>query len=328
MERDFMSASGNGSILDIQRMSTEDGPGLRTTVFLKGCNLECAWCHNPESIPFTKPVLWVENRCIGCRSCRNVCRSEALLSGTNGIEIDRSRCTSCLECVNVCPAGAMEARGTEWDACLLVKEVLKDRVYFEKSGGGITVSGGEALLQPDFLCDFMERLKKEGIHTALDTAGNVPFDLLERAVNYTDLILYDIKIVNPVIHKKYTGCDNKRILDNAARLALNIRNGSCRKEMWIRTPVIPDATSDDDNISAIGRFITHELKNTVAKWELCAFNNLCRDKYRRLGKDWLFRNTQLLTKERMEKIRDIAVKSGVPVEKVCWSGPTRVENNE
>lgn len=322
-----MDGSGKGFILDIQRMSTEDGPGLRTTVFFKGCNLKCAWCHNPESITFKRLPMWLENRCIRCDSCLKMCGNDALeLSGAS-IVIDRDRCKSCLACISECPAAALEARGEEWEAGLLVNEVLKDRVYFEKSGGGVTVSGGEALLQPDFIREFFRRLKESGIHTALDTAGNVPFELLERVLPFTDLILFDIKLMDPVRHKRFTGCDNSLILENAARLAVFIKKCNGEKGFWIRTPTIPDATTDECNIRALGEFISGELGDVVEKWELCAFNNLCRDKYKRIGENWMFKDTPLLTREDMEKVRDIAVSSGVPADKVCWSGPVSVDKD-
>lgn len=318
---------GKGLILDIQRMSTEDGPGLRTTVFFKGCNLRCSWCHNPESISFKRNVLWVETRCIGCKTCKGVCKNGALGTGDAGLEINRARCISCLACVDVCPAGALEAKGEEWEAGLLVDEVLKDRVFFEKSGGGITLSGGEPLLQPVFLCGFLEKLKARAIHMAIDTAGNVPFDLLVEVLPYTDLILFDLKLIDADRHSLYTGCGNNLILDNASKLASLIRKGELPVELWIRTPVIPGATADEENIEAIGKFISQELGSAVVRWELCAFNNMCRDKYRRLGENWQFKDTLLNRREDMEKLLDLAAKSGVPTETACWSGPTRVAEN-
>jgi pyruvate formate lyase activating enzyme len=316
-----------GLILDIQRMSSEDGPGLRTTVFFKGCNLKCAWCHNPESISFSKNLLWIENRCISCDSCGKVCQNGALVAGRAGIDINRVRCKACLACVEACPAGALEAKGAAWKADRLVEEVLKDRVYFEKSGGGITVSGGEALLQAAFVCRFLEKLQDRAIHTALDTAGNVSFDVLISALWHTDLVLYDLKLIDAARHRLYTGNDNSLILDNAARLASLMRKDSGNKELWIRTPVIPGATADEENIAAIGNFITAELGSVVAKWELCTFNNLCRDKYQRLGEEWRFRDTPLILRHEMERLLGVAAASGVPVETVCWSGRTRLEEN-
>lgn len=238
-------------VVDIQKMSTEDGPGIRTTVFFKGCSLRCAWCHNPEGISPRIEVQWLENRCIGCWSCTNACSNDALKFEKPGIRIDRNRCKSCLSCVNTCPTGALEAKGRLWDMDSLFREVLKDRAYYEKSGGGVTASGGEALLQSNFIEFFFKKLKDENIHTALDTAGNVDFECIERVLPYTDLVLYDIKMMDPVLHKKFTGSDNERILENLIGIAGYIRKNN-RPSIWIRTPVIPGAT-DSKEVIEIGR---------------------------------------------------------------------------
>lgn len=311
-------------LLDIQRMSTEDGPGLRTTVFFKGCSLSCAWCHNPESILVKREVQWLENRCIGCRSCVKVCRNSALHGEETGIKIDRKRCKSCLSCVAVCPANALEAKGETWSIEKLVYEVLKDRVYFQKSGGGVTASGGEALLQMEFVAEFFERLKAEGIHTALDTAGCVPVEYIERVLPYTDLLLYDIKLMDSAAHRKFTGRGNEEVLRNLLYSAEFIRKNK-QPILWIRTPVIPGATAYPENIEAIGRFISENLADVIERWDLCAFNNLCRDKYRRLDRDWQFKDTPLMKKSEMEMLAEAARKSGVKEGIVHWSGATALD---
>jgi pyruvate formate lyase activating enzyme len=314
----------NATILDIQRMSTEDGPGIRTTVFFKGCSLACLWCHNPESLSFARQVQWFGTMCIGCKTCIRSCPRGALVFEAGGLSILRDKCDQCFKCVDFCPSGAMEIKGTWWSLDNLVYEVLKDRSYFEKSGGGITVSGGDPLVQIDFTERFLSRLKEEGVHTAVDTAGFVSKVSLERMLPYTDLILYDLKLIDSRKHKKFTGADNQLILENAKFLAKYIKEHG-RPEMWIRTPVIPGATDSDENIASIGTFITNELSSVVNKWELCAFNNLCRDKYKRLDMEWDFKEDILLTRDRMNQLTSIARDSCNCGEIVVWSGSVKVE---
>lgn len=309
-----------GLILNIQRMSTEDGPGIRTTVFFKGCSLSCKWCHNPESISWKKEIQWIETRCIGCNTCINKCQSGALSMTDDGIKIDRAKCILCLSCANECPTLALEVKGEEWELQNLVDEVIKDRAYFGKSGGGVTVSGGEALLQPVFVSNFLEKLKGLGIHTAVDTCGMCSKEALQMVLPYTDLVLYDIKLMDPKAHDRYTGQSNERILDNISFIAEMMKSSQKPKELWIRTPIIPGATANTDNIKSIGSFITLNLKDYVSRWDLCAFNNLCRDKYRRMDMEWMFSKAELMEKEEMENLAKNATESLVNPEIVHWSG--------
>ena len=182
-----------GCILDIQKLSTEDGPGIRTTVFFKGCNLCCAWCHNPESIPAKSQAVWVKARCIGCGSCVKACPAGALTFGNGGVVVDRDKCTDCLTCAESCPTGAMERKGIMYTADALTAELLKDKAYFEKSGGGVTASGGEPLLQAALVRDLFRAVREENVHTALDTAANVPWEALASVLEVSDLLLLDIK---------------------------------------------------------------------------------------------------------------------------------------
>jgi len=313
-------------ILNIQRMSTEDGPGIRTTVFFKGCTLSCAWCHNPESISFLPDTQWTRSRCIGCRHCVNVCRSGAISMLDEGITIDRDKCIRCLMCAGVCPAAALEVKGGEWESEKLAHEVLKDRVYFEKSQGGVTASGGEAMAQADFVSRFFSYLKKKGIHTALDTCGMCTGEAFEKVLPYTDLVLYDLKLMDSALHKKFTGKTNETILKNILLAADAMRAEGNPKELWIRTPVIPGATASDENIRAIGSFIAANLNDVVSRWDLCAFNNLCRDKYRALGREWLFSETELMEKDEMNRYASLAAGTGVKPEIVHWSGATRLDD--
>lgn len=312
-------------ILDIQRMSTEDGPGIRTTVFFKGCSLNCRWCHNPESISMLPQVHWIGSRCLGCKTCMDACPSGALSFTETGVIINRLVCKGCGACAEACTAAAMELLGKEWALDDLTHEVVKDRAYFEKSGGGITASGGEPGMQAAFVAIFFKSLREEGIHTALDTCGLCGTEAIKVLLPYSSLVLYDLKEIETENHKKFTGEHNDRILENLLIVAETIRSHLYPTALWIRTPVIPGMTARADNIAGIGRFIAKNLGDVVSRWELCAFNNLCKDKYLRLGKDWALRDELLLPKESMEEFARIAGKSGVNPDIVCWSGSTRIE---
>lgn len=283
-------------ILDIQRMSTEDGPGLRTTVFFKGCSLACKWCHNPESIKFGLQIQWLEHKCIGCHSCVAACPQQGLEFTPDGLVIDRAKCTACRTCVQACPAAAMECKGEDISTDQLLATLLRDREYFGPEGG-VTLSGGEAILQPAAI-ELLRFLHEEGIHTALDTAGHVPWETLEKALPYCDLLLYDVKLMDSEKHKELTGQGNELILENLRKIAAHAKNHPLR--LWIRTPVIPGATDTKENMKAIGELLK-EIPG-IERHELCAFNNLCVDKYRRLGLDWPYKEKGLLEEVHFQEL--------------------------
>ncbi len=313
----------SGLIFEIQRMSTEDGPGIRTTLFVKGCPLRCGWCHNPESLSRKPEVLWIGVRCIGCGRCAGACPTGALAFTENGVSIDRALCRGCGTCAGVCPSTAMELVGVERDAEGLLLELIKDRSYFEKSGGGVTVSGGESTMQADFVANLLGMLKREGIHTAVDTCGLCAPEVLEKMLPFTDLVLYDLKEIDPGLHRNFTGSTNQKILENLKYLCSYAENHIFPREIWIRTPIIPGATDRDENIEGIGLFLASLPAGAVARWELCAFNNLCGDKYTRLGMIWEYAGRKLMTSSEMERLACIARNSGVRPAIVSWTGAVR-----
>lgn len=311
------------TVFEIQRMSTEDGPGIRTTVFVKGCNLTCIWCQNPESISLKPQLIWIGVKCIGCKTCVKSCQNKAIILTEKGILIDREKCNICGICTEECPSTAMELLGKKWKVEELIKEVEKDRAFFENSGGGITVSGGEPTVQGKPVAAFLKGLKDVGIHTALDTSGMCSKDTLNILLPHTDLVLYDLKEINPHKHKDFTKQSNEIIFQNILYIHNYIRAHKIPSELWIRTPVIPDATANEENIKGLGKFIAENLNDVLNRWELCSFNNLCKDKYERMEIDWFFKNYSLLSKDFMEGLTEVAKNSGVNPDIVLWTGATK-----
>ncbi len=308
--------------IDVSHGTTHDGPGMRTTVFVKGCPLRCAWCQNPESISRRNEVWWDKTNCIGCMSCADACTHGALTADDNGIQIDREACAVCGECADACPTEAMSRQGQEYDLDTLVKEVLKDKRYYQQFGGGVTCSGGEPLLQYEFVAEFFRRMHAEGITTALDTCGCVPAENLKAVLPCTDYILYDMKLLDSAAHKQFTGAPNERILENLLYAAEYVRTAERPMEIWIRTPLIPTATATAENIRAIGTFIRNHLSDVVTRWELCAFNGVCAAKYDKLGLKWAFDGMGAMSRSDIEPLKEAAL-SVMPKEKVIITGMIR-----
>ena len=293
-------------------MSTEDGPGLRTTIFFKGCPLACTWCHNPESISPKSHVEWLGVRCIGCRTCESVCPQKGIWLDEEGVHTSEN-CTACGTCTRECPTKALELKGIEYTVDELFGIVMKDRAYWGESGG-VTLSGGEVTLQWQEAAELLAKFREAGVHTAVDTCGLTKKEVLEALLPVTDLFLYDLKLIDPEEHRHYTGHDNELILQNFEYL---IEQDAA---IWVRTPIIPGATDTDENIAGIASVV----RDRVQRWELCAFNNLCRDKYERLGREWDFQGAGLMPKSRMEELAALAVASGVPA--AVYTGATARED--
>jgi pyruvate formate lyase activating enzyme len=315
-----------GLILHLQRFSTEDGPGIRTTVFFKGCPLNCLWCHNPESISTKPQIQWLENRCIGCGTCIKTCSEHCLTKTEQGIVVDRQLCTGCGDCAETCPANAMELLGRTVTVGTIFEELIKDRVFFEKSGGGVTLSGGEPMMQPDFSAALLQTIKEVGMNTAIDTCGLCSISALDKVLPYTDVVLFDLKEMDAEKHRAFTGQNNQRILGNLLYIGDYMVNAAPEKILWIRTPLIPGATETRDNIASIGAFIAKNLEGIAQRWELLAFNNLCRDKYRRLGINWQYADTPIMTKDMVSELEQCAKQSGVNPDIVFATGPVKAED--
>ena len=305
------------TVFNIQRFSTEDGPGIRTTVFFKGCPLSCVWCHNPEGISPRPQLLWYANRCIGVRDCLKACPENALDLTPKGMTIDRERCTACGLCEEACPAAALEVIGKPWSVEDLVQEVKKDEPFFRNSGGGITLGGGEPMFQAEFVTAFLRRCREDGLSTAMDTCGLAPWARYEEILPYVDLLLLDLKQMDPETHLKATGVKLEPILETARRLG-----EISGLTLWIRTPIIPGFTDAEENVRAAARFIARHMPN-VRRYDLLGFNNLCIGQYDRLGMTFVLRDAQLMRRERMEALKAAAEEAGAP--NVHWSGAVRQE---
>lgn len=270
-----MANDREGIIFNIQRYSIHDGPGIRTTVFLKGCPLKCFWCQNPESQNRQPELLFKKSTCTGCGKCVVTCPSQASIIRGNSASIIRGKCTGCGKCVSTCPAEARLLVGKRVTAREVVREVLKDKKFYIRSGGGVTLSGGEPTAQPDFALSILRQCKEAGLHTAIETCGFVSWPVLQELLKYIDLILFDIKCLDPAKHKQGTGVSNDLIIDNAGKLAQI-------KPMRVRVPLIPAFNASVDEINKIVTFARQELK--LINIDLLSYNKLGEGKYEQLGR--------------------------------------------
>ncbi len=271
------------TIFDIQHCSFSDGPGIRTTVFFKGCNLKCAWCHNPESQDFKPQMMFFKDKCMDCGKCKRVC------------PYDLEKCDLCGKCSFYCPADARKVCGKEYIVDEVFAEIVKDKAFYYNSGGGVTFSGGECMLQIDFLCEILKKCKENGIHTAVDTAGHIPFESFEKILPYTDLFLYDVKIFDSLKHKKYVGVGNELIFENLKKVFER------KIKLWIRIPIIADVNDNIEEIKNIKDFIIGCGK--PEKVELLPYHAMGENKYRAIGKEPAFFNSP--DNETMKRLKEI-----------------------
>ena len=260
-----------GIVFDIEKFAVVDGPGIRTTVFLKGCPLRCIWCHNPESQEKEPETLYAANLCVRCGTCVRACPEKALTVSAEGVRIDRTRCTGRLSCAAACPTGAMKMSGREMSAKDVFEEAAKNKDFYRNSGGGVTVSGGEPLMQWPFVKELFRLCRDAGIHTALDTCGQAPAKALREVLKYTDLVMYDVKEMDPARHKAFTGVSNRTILNNLRMVA------ESGVSYFVRIPLIPGRNATRENIAATGDF----LKTIPAPEhiELLPYHNMGRTKH-------------------------------------------------
>lgn len=285
----------SGFIFDIKRYSINDGPGIRITIFFKGCNLHCAWCHNPESVSNKPQKLYAENRCIRCSACVQNCPNNACSLTDAGIITDLALCKACGKCAQVCPTTATEISGRMETTGNILKAIEKETIFFDQSEGGVTFSGGEPMLQPKFLFELLDECGKREIHRAVDTAGNVRTDLLLEAAKRTDLFLYDFKLFDSQRHKKWTGVENEKIKENLRALA------DTGADIMIRIPTIEGVNSDEENMDKSARFIS-SLSGEKKKVNILPYHNIAQQKYVKMGKEYNSDNLAEPSKERLAEI--------------------------
>ena len=293
-------------ISNIQNYSTKDGPGIRTTVFFTGCNLKCIWCSNPELIEPGIKVMYFENRCRRCGKCAETAVNNSIILTESGCEIDREKCTNIEECMEVCPYEAYEKSGYEISVQDLYNKLIRDKIFFEQSGGGVTFSGGEAGLQYEFLSEIGTELQKDNIHTALDTAGLITWEKLEKAINSMNMVLFDIKAYDSRLHRKYTGAGNELILENIKKTA------DKNKELIIRMVIVPGMNDNMEDIKKRISFIK-ELGSAVKQIDILKYHNLGEGKYKSLGMIYSVPKDLYREEGFWKKVKEMASETGVKV---------------
>jgi pyruvate formate lyase activating enzyme len=297
--------SESGLVFNVQKFSLHDGPGIRTTVFLKGCPLCCAWCHNPESQLARTEIVVLENRCAACGECRRACPFGQAVPGRGSMPTDAAECIVCGQCAEACPTGARQLIGQRRTITEMMEAVLQDRVFYEDSGGGVTFSGGEPLAQPGFLKSMLEACRAEGLRTAVDTCGFACTDVLLEVAGLADLVLYDLKLMDEARHRQYTGVSNGPILANLRALA------QAHGNIWLRVPVIPGVNDREEDWKAAAGFAAG--LHCIRQINLLPHHNLGLFKSRRMSHCHSLERVEPPTPERMERAAGIFRQHGLDV---------------
>lgn len=297
-----------GIVFDIKRYAIHDGPGIRTTVFFKGCGLRCQWCQNPEGQDMHPELMIREKRCAArCHACVEACPRNAISKNGSSLRLDREACDLCGKCAEACVYEAVEVVGREMTVKEVADIIERDRIFFEESGGGVTFSGGEPLVQIDFLDDLLDEVKKQNIHVALDTCGCVPFRSLERISDRVDLFLYDVKMMDEKKHRRYTGTSNDLALDNLRRLS------ESGKAVIIRVPLLSGINDDEQGVQMLADFL--RLLPGVREISLLPYHRGGREKFRRLRKGKSQKSFQAPSEEKMQTLKKILRDAGFRVKR-------------
>lgn len=292
-----------GNVFEIERFAVHDGPGIRTIVFLKGCPFKCLWCANPEGQYINQQLIFMKDKCINCKRCIAVCPQKAIKILNDNIIQDWGRCNNCFNCVGVCPVGARQIKGYRCTAEDVIEEVVKDIPFYRRSGGGITLSGGDPVAQIDFSSEILKLCKENNINTAIETSGYTNWINFLKIIKYTDLIYIDIKHMNPVKHKLFTGVSNTKILANIEKIS------KLGKSFIIRIPVISSYNDSDNNIIETCRF--SKSLNNLRGIELLPYHKLGKYKYEYLGMDYLLGNVNVPSNKKMKYITKLVKSQGI-----------------
>ncbi len=290
-----------GLIFNIQRFSIHDGPGIRTVVFFKGCALRCRWCSNPESWNAYQEIVTNDLRCTRCGRCQQVCPVNAIVVDERARRLDRGLCNRCLQCADVCPTGALAATGKWMTVDEVMQEAAADDLFYQNSGGGVTLSGGDPLQQWEFAVDLLKACKERGFHTAVETSGFAEWNVLERVLEYTDLVLYDVKHMDSEKHREGTGKPNELILENA-------RKAAAKRRLWVRVPLVPGYNDSESNLKETARF-AKEIGAT--KISLLPYHAWGASKFEKLGRKFTMGEVAVPTAEQMERYREMVQAAGV-----------------
>jgi len=308
-EEDLLSLKdGKGVVFNIQRFSINDGPGIRSTVFLKGCPLCCPWCQNPESIRLLPEIFTRNIKCIRCGKCADICPNGAISMTKDSRNINWDMCNYCLKCVEVCPSKSIELVGEYKTVDEVIEEVMKDSGYYRRTGGGITISGGEPLVQWKFTTALLQKAKQKGVHTAIDTTGYFNWDIMDKVLDYTKLVLYDVKHMDSAKHKKATGVPNEQILEN---LRKTVKKPGLK--VWIRYPLIPSFNDSEEVLDELCAFAA-ELGPAVEKISLLPFHKFGELKYTAGGRVYAYKDFSVLSDAKVEKLGELIKSNGLHVE--------------
>ena len=296
-----------GKLYDIQRFAIHDGPGIRTLVFMKGCPLECLWCSTPQTQRSSPDLLYIEVNCKKCMRCVDVCPEEAIVFSDNEkIEIDRKICNICGQCVNICPNQALKLVGDQKTVDQLFQEIMKDSNFYRRSDGGVTIGGGEATMQHEFVAALLKKCKEIYVHTAMETCGYVKWEQLEKILEHIDLLYFDIKHMDSRIHEEITGLSNELILENA-------RKASEMRPIIIRIPIIPGLNDSEENLLNTAKFAS-ELGENLLRIELLPYHKFGTGTYEQLGRDYKLKHIEPPNEEHLNKLKKVIESCGVKVQ--------------